>query len=312
MRRIFVLILFILFLVMTSIALLANEENSFNSAENLNITKMKWSIFQQSGYVHQFDTDIDDGGSFGMDSFFVEGGLSYGRFFSIGLGYGFDSYKFSGTDGLASQKPWKNIHSLRLSTPFKFPLNREKKLISFVIPTIRFAIEDNGKIPDSIFGGGLAGLAWKVSEKLTIGPGFGLITNIKDDPSIFPILLIDWKITDTLFFKTGKGLGATMGPGLFMTWKANEKFSLLLGSRYEKFRFRLNENGPVPNGIGQDKSIPVLCGATYKFNDKTKASLFTGVEFAGKLKLEDREGNKLAEEKYDPSVVIGLSFNISL
>ena len=58
-----------------------------------------WSTFLQGGYVHQFDTDIDSGGSFSVNRLFFQGGVSYGfddlKSISLALGYGYDGYNFS-------------------------------------------------------------------------------------------------------------------------------------------------------------------------------------------------------------------------
>ncbi len=37
----------------------------------------RWTPYASGGYVHQFDTDLDDGGKFDIDRLFVQGGISY-------------------------------------------------------------------------------------------------------------------------------------------------------------------------------------------------------------------------------------------
>jgi hypothetical protein len=78
-----------------------------------------WSTFLRGGYVHQFDTDIDDGGSFNANRLFIQGGVTYSpdyrRSVSFALGYGLEGYDFSGDTGFAALRPWENINSYRVS-----------------------------------------------------------------------------------------------------------------------------------------------------------------------------------------------------
>ena len=106
-------------------------------------------------------------------------------------------------------------------------------------------------------GGGFVGVSWRINDRLTIGPGIGVISEIEDSPTVFPVLLIDWKITESLVLATGSGVGATLGPGLVLRYMATDKWSFYLGGRYEKLRFRLNADGPSPTGVGEDKSFPL-------------------------------------------------------
>ncbi len=82
--------------------------------------------------------------------------------------------------------------------------------------------------------------------------------------SVFPILIIKWNITDTLKFETGRGFGASQGPGLNLVWQATDKCKLTLGGRYERQRFRLNDDGIAPDVIlpkfnSQSPGHPVNC-----------------------------------------------------
>jgi len=148
-----------------------------------------------------------------------------------------------------------------------------------------------------------------VGDRLIIGPGFGALTEIEDDVSLSPVLLIDWKITDRLRLETGRGLGATQGPGLILGWQVTDSWNLSVGGRYERLRFRLVDTGVAPKGVGEDRSFPVFGGATYTFSRKLRASLLIGMELAGELRLENENGNRITDSSYDPAPFGGLSFS---
>jgi len=270
-----------------------------------------WSTFLRGGWVHQFDSELDGGGSFDTDRLFLQGGVShatrYGRSISLALGCGFDGYHFSGDSGFAGLRPWDNIHSFRFSVPVR--LKYDDNWSVFVIPTVRAAAESGADFDEAFSGGGFAGFSYRFSDRLTIGPGIGAITQIEDDASVFPVLIVNWEVTDRLSLETGRGLGATFGPGLTLNWKATDCLNLSLGGRYKRLRFRLDKDGIASNGIGHDRSIPILGALSYRFSRKIRASLLGGVELGGEVRLEDERGHRLSESAYASAGFLGFSFN---
>ena len=163
---------------------------------------------------------------------------------------------------------------------------------------------------DTVTGGILGGFAYRFGETLTIGPGIGVVLQLEDNPTIIPILIIDWKITDKLSLETGRGQAATLGPGLTLNYRANDRWSAAIGGRYEKLRFRLDSSDSNPDGIGEDSSFPLFGSVTHRFNPKSSVSLVGGVELGGELRQEDENGDRIASENYDPAPFLGLTFNL--
>jgi hypothetical protein len=272
-----------------------------------------WSTFVRGGYLHQAGSDLDTGGSFDSNRLFVAGGATYATeqrsSVSLSLGYGFNGYGFSGETGFAGLRPWKDIHSLRFSVPVRWRYDANWSL--FFIPTIRTSAESGADFDDGISGGGFAGFSYRFGKRLTIGPGFGVITQIEDNASIFPVLIVNWKISDRLSLNTGRGLGATLGPGLALNWKATDATTVTVGGRYERLRFRLDKEGAAPGGIGDDRSFPLYAGVSYRFNRKIEASVLGGVDFGGELRLDDQNGTEISKSGYDPAGFLGFSLNIT-
>ncbi len=266
-----------------------------------------WAWTLDAGYLHQQETDLDDGGAFSVDRANIAVGAKYslGRGDSVGIGleYGYHDYSF---DGMKIE-PWGKIHALTLSAPIRRSLNSQWSL--FALPSVRANYEDGASISDAVTGGLLAGASYKLSERLYIGPGFGISSELEDDLNLFPILLIRWQINDELMLKTGRGMGASQGPGLVLDWQASEKWKLSLGARYEKLRFRLSDRNFIPDGVGEDSGVPVYLGASYKFSDTAELSLYMGMKFAGSLELEDSSGDSLYDTDYDTAPFFGVSWS---
>ncbi len=268
----------------------------------------RWTL--QAAAVHQFDADLDQGGEVGVDRYFAS--LAVGRQVSdrlrIGLefGYGEDSYDISGTTGFGALDPWGDIREMRISLPMRYFASREWML--FAVPSLRYQAERGASLDDGRTGGLLAGASYRFSDTLSIGPGIGVFSEIEDDTSVFPILLINWKITDTLSLETGGGFAASRGPGLQLTWQPDTRWRFALGGRYEKTRFRLDDKGVAPGGVGEDEAIPLYALAEYSWSDDLKLSLIGGAEVGGNLRLEDSSGNLVSESDMDTAPFLGLSF----
>ena len=108
--------------------------------------------------------------------------------------------------------------------------------------------------------------------------------------------------------ETGGGLAASRGPGLQLTWQPTSQWRLALGGRYEKIRFRLDDKGAAPGGIGEDEAIPLYALAEYSWSDDLKLSLIGGAEVGGNLRLEDSSGNLVSESDMDTAPFVGLTF----
>ena len=61
---------------------------------------------------------------------------------------------------------------------------------------------------------------------------------------------------------------------------------------------------------GDDRSFPVIGGATYHFNRKKEVSLVGGLKLGGELRVEDETGSRIADENYNSAVFLGLSFSV--
>lgn len=270
-----------------------------------------WASFARGGAVYQFDTDLDEGGSYNATRFTIQAGSGYSwdpqTNVSFALGYSYDGYDFTGNAGFGSLNPWEDIHTISLGVPMRFGI--DDQWTAFVIPSIRATGESGADFDESVTGGVLGGFSYRFSDRLTLGPGIGIISQLEESATIIPILIIDWKITDKWSLDTGRGLGATLGPGLTLNYQPNRMWRFGIGGRYEKLRFRLDTKDTTGGGVGEDLSFPLFVSGTYNVSPKTNISLVGGLEFGGELKLEDEDGRTISKESYDTGIFLGFTFN---
>ena len=267
----------------------------------------------EGGGIHQSETDLGDTtGGFAVDRWFASASLDYGWSLrdSIGasVGAGQSSYEFNDLSGFGGGNPWAKIDTARVSLTWRSGFGKTGSF--FLMPTARVDGEKGTSSSDSTTYGVYAAAAWWINETLTIGPGIGIFSRLEDNAWIFPILVIDWDITDHWNLSTGRGLAASQGPGLTLGYQLNEDWTLGISGRYEDIEFRLDNDGPQAGGVGRDQSLPLVFLATLTPDPQLKLSIFAGIELGGTLELKNAAGEIVAESNYDPAPILGASFEV--
>lgn len=270
-----------------------------------------WSFNIDGGVAHQSDADLKDGdGSFAVDRWFVGAGVNYSwdRRTSLGvsIGGGKSNYDFDDLTTIGDDEPWNKIDDSRISLTGRFGFGDNGAV--FIIPTLRMNGEKGTSNSDSNTWGIFAAVTWRLNKDLTIGPGIGVFSRLEDSTKVFPVLAIDWNISDRWNLSTGRGLASSQGPGLTLSYKLNEDWSLGVAGRYENVEFRLDDKGVAPGGVGRDQSIPLVFRAELRPSKKVGLAAFVGIEMSGKLKLKDAMGDLVEESKYDPAMLFGATF----
>lgn len=264
----------------------------------------------EGGALFQFDADIDGGGSYSVARAYVEPGIawSFGPAGGVGLsiGYGHAAYDFSPGAFIGGLAPWDGVHDLRVSLPIRWAATDSLQV--FAIPSVRLDWENGADPTDGLTAGAILGASWRVSDSLSIGPGVGIFTGLEEDLTFFPVLFLDWRITETLSLRTGSGLGASRGPGVTLEWQAAPGWTIGIGARYEAIRFRLDDAGPAPGGVGEENAVPVFLTAAWEIAPTIRLTAIAGIEAMGQLSLEDASGVTISERDADPAPFLGLAF----
>ncbi len=268
-----------------------------------------WSASIDGLGLFQGDADLDDGGSFSANRQFlrVGGRYRFGTGHSVGLSASIGQIDYDFDDAVVA--PWTEIRDRRISLPVFIPVSRSASLL--IAPQVRWDYEEGASSSDGQTEGAFLGLAWRVSDSLTIGPALGAFSQLRDsDTNIFPALLIDWDITDRWNLGTGPTIGATQGPGLTLSYSHTDALSFSIAARYEDLEFRLNEGGVASGGVGRDTSVPLVVSVDYTPNPAVAVSLFAGAEIGGQLELFDAAGARVSQQDYDTAPIAGFAFSL--
>ena len=258
------------------------------------------------GFGYRGEADIDNSGdaSFSETAFSVRGGPSFTLGENLKLNAA-GSYRYSHYDfvGVGSD-PFENIHTFRLAPIFSYQLN---EWTIYAGPGIAFSAEEGADFGRAFTGGALAGVSYKYSDTLSFGGGLAIFSQIEDDPRLIPILTANWKFADQWTARMGfTEVAAQGGLGAEVLYDLNDQFQLGAGFQFQKKRFRLDENGNIPDGVAEDKSLPIYVKAGYKISPTASIEGLIGINAGGTLLIEDNDGQQVFEEDYDPSVIFGL------
>jgi hypothetical protein len=274
-------------------------------------TTFHWGV--SGGAAYQLESDLDDGGDF---SVFRAGADLSGDFtlsptlrLGLGVGYGFDSYDFSSTTSLGVD-PWEDIHTVNFSGRVGWDF--ADRWTAHFGGLVNFSGED-AEWSDAVTGGGLIAASYKVTDSLTLGGGVGIVSQIEDDAQFFPVIIVDWKINEMFHLGTATRPtvpSATSRGGLEFICTPNDEWEFAVGGRYDVRRFRLDDEGVAPDGVGEDVSLPLWFRAGYKFNENIRFDAFTGFAAFSELTLDDSDGDELANDDADPALFFGGSVSI--
>lgn len=257
-----------------------------------------------AGFGYRADADIDHGGGDFNETRFS---LTASRPVKLNeqwrldpvVGYRFGAYDFSKAD------LWDDVHQVRATVLLRRALN--ERWAVFGGPTAGLAMESGADAGDALTFGGAAGVIYQVNERLTIGGGVGVSSEIEDDATVRPVLILNWRFHEHWTAECGYFEAAGGGgPGAEIRYQINEQWSVAGGAQYQENRFRLSDDGRSRDGVGEDISVPVYAKVTWQASKNAAIELLGGVSAGGELRLEDRSGHKISDEDYDPAALLGL------
>ncbi|MGC9449969.1 MAG: DUF6268 family outer membrane beta-barrel protein [Oceanipulchritudo sp.] len=254
------------------------------------------------------DADLDQGGEMGSrhTSLRVDMDRSLGRGESIGLSLGavYRSHDFSGSSDLMQEEPWDKVTEYSVGLNWRRPAGEAGML--FFAPSLEFARGDGADWGDSLRGGAILSYGHRFSDSLTIGVGAGVFSGLEETQG-FPVLLIDWRINESWRIGNPFRPGPTGPAGLEVVYTFAPEWEIALGGGWRSNRFRLDENGPNPDGIGEVEGFPAFLRLSWRASETISLDLYGGMFLEGELTYEDSDGDKIAEDDLDSAPMAGIS-----
>jgi len=281
--------------------------------------RFEWRGRVAADYRAEFDTKSDVGDAFDVSSGGIEadfgGPINESILLGMGVGYGYSSFDFDldagspatyGTQRLP-RDPWNSINTVDF-LPNATVLIGDRFSLRAAVP-IRWAGESgagrNG------FAAGISALVkWQVFDSLSVGLGIGVTSQLEGSAEAFPIVALDWRIDESLRLTTEGDW--FQGGRAMLLWGPADAIKLTLSAGYERTRFRLDDNGSAAdtNGIGEITTIPIEIGIRLVMMEEAWLDVRGGLGVAGRIRVENANGDWLYEQEYDPAPRISVGVTI--
>ncbi len=258
-------------------------------------------------FIHQFDSSLDGGGDVAVDrlggQLRLDAEVTSEDSFLLRFGFEHDAWDFTGT-GLGTLDPWSDVETVDIA--FQWTHQTDDRTQFFGGPVVRWSGESGVSASDSVVVGGMIGLAHSINKDLTLGAGVGVLGQLEDSDRFYPIIVVNWNITDQLRLTSDITTRFGSRTGGELVWTPRKDWSLGVGLAYEYNRFRLDGDGFASGGVGEATSWPLFFRATWHPSDSVDVSLLTGLSLGGHVKAIAAGGAPLQGADYDPAGGIGL------
>lgn len=267
------------------------------------------SSFASITPMWQGNSDFDNGGDFEATAILVRLGTrtSFGDGNSGGITLQYDAidYDFSRATPLGAA-PWGNVQRIGLNLPFAF--RGEGDWTYGVTPSVEWARENGADWSDSLVYGAMFTATRSFAPDKHLGLGVGAYSHIEEN-RLVPLIIVDWSLNERWRLVNPLPAGPAGPAGLELDYRFDNGWNLGFGAAYRSVRFRLSEDGPVRNGVGEESGVPVFLRASTNFGNSSSFFVYAGAIVSGELRVENSNGTGLRDESFDTAPLFGATFS---
>ncbi|MDF1591904.1 MAG: DUF6268 family outer membrane beta-barrel protein [Desulfobacterales bacterium] len=298
---------FFYFFLLFLLGLTLNVSPAASQSEN-KLIDINWSF--SAAPIFQSESDLDRGGKFSLNHYQVRWAatksVSDSTRLGFSIGYDYLDFDFSGTIAFSGTEPWREVHRISFALPVYYRADEDWQL--FITPSINFSGESDADFSESLRYGVVATATYRFSPDFSFGAGLGIFQGL-EETNVFPFLAVYWKIGEKWLMANPFSAGPIGPAGLEVTYSPSDLWELGGGGAFRSSRFRLDNDGSAPDGIGESSGLPVWIRITRKFSRQYKLDFYGGVLLNGELRIEDRSGRKLGSDDFDPAAFMAVNIS---
>lgn len=256
----------------------------------------------------QFDTNLDSGGKFRWSGGIASASLlhQFTRNVAAGLQvqYEYQGYHFDSPAAFNGRAPWGNVQQPQVGATFIVAPAEDWTIM--VSPSVTWAYESGASTSDAVEYGGVVAVTKDFSPTLSIGLGAAIFRQIYETQT-FPFLAIDWQIDKHWKLSNPFAAGPTGPAGLELSYTFDDNWEAGFGGSYRSYAFRLDRNGPVPDGIGEQRFIPVFVRLSRNLGPRAQIDLYASGLANGRLNVKNRNADDVVAEDYSLAPALALT-----
>ena len=258
---------------------------------------------------HQPQANIDGGGKFTLSSAFFRFKMMrpISRTTVVGLSLKFDTddYDFSGLTEFGGLDPWNDVRRFGIGIPILLRAGKNWSL--GLSPSIDWLQEYGAHSSDSMTYGSSVFAFNNFTKHKRLGLGAGVFRNVEGDFEGFPFIAVDWRFNER-WHLSNPFEADVLGPaGLELSYNISKHWSIGGGGVYRAFRFRLDDDGIAPNGIGENKGIVSFLRLNRSAKSGLELDMYIGATMNGKLELKSSDGSGLTSSDYETAPFLAIT-----
>lgn len=270
---------------------------------------MDWSV--QGGFAYQLRTTLKAGGHVNWTRAHAD---ITGRMpinddleLLVGARYQYDRFGFSDT-GLAGD-PFSSVNTVQIDGALQYKAT--PRWMIFGGGQAIFSAASHAAFSDAVTGGGAIGAVYSFNHDLSVGGGIGVRSRILDGVLIYPVIVVDWNITDKLQLSTRLTSGWGNQTGAELSYALEDDVRIGVAGVFDYQRFRLaDDNAIAPGGAGTTEALPFTAFITFDVCDCGSISAYVGANLMGRTKVTDVNRNDVWASNYDPAPILGVQGTI--
>ena len=209
-----------------------------------------WNPFVAVTPIYQGEADLNRGGDFSFGGVTPRAGvardLGGGTRMGATFNYDYLDYSFSNPVAFGGVAPWNIVQRYGATVPFSFQLRDGWS--AGIAPSVDWFRENGADSGESLAWGATFSAIKQFQDGNRLGVGLGVFDQI-EDTVVVPFLIIDWRLSGRWRIINPLAAGPTGGAGIELDYRLNDAWTMGIGAAYRRYRFRLSETGPVPNGL---------------------------------------------------------------
>lgn len=260
--------------------------------------------------VYEFESSLTDGSK--LDAFRIffdaSGRKNISDAISIGLRFAYDykDFHFTGPGTSIWSNPWNEVHRLELNSSVAYNFSPDWSLI--VAPSIQFSRAGDAGWGNALAYGGVVTVSKVFTPDLTLGIGAGSFNQL-EAITAFPMIAVNWRITERLLLTNPLRPGPTGPAGLELVYSIGDGWDAGFGGAYRMNRFRLSRTGTLSDTIGESSSIPAWLRITKSISNDFYVDLYGGASLSGQMNIDDQNGHRFTSTRVNPAPFLCLALS---
>lgn len=250
--------------------------------------------------IYSQKTDLDSGGRVSSNMILGSIGattvLDRQQRLGFNLSLSRQEWDFDSPKAWGGKTPFGDFNRAVLTIPYSYA--SQSGWVYSVSPGVEFAAEEGAGTSESINYGLTAFAARQFSPDFMLGLGVGAWDG-PIDAKVFPFVVVNWKMTDSLTLKNPSVAGPTGPAGLELAWSATPNWTFSAGGTWREVEIRLSDENPIAShGSVENRTVPLFFSADYQISPSTSLKFYAGAALNGQFVINDNNGNEVSKEKY--------------